>query len=203
VARRRPALLLTGVVLLVAAACLGLVGVARGVTEPPVTDSYSSETLPTPVDTTLGLRAGGYYVYENTGPERPGVDTWAPDRGERPVTLTRDDLVVTGPDGDEVRLQPPGDESFGVGDDVYQAVAFLRVGEDGVYRLRAATPDGGASAQVLVHDDGYAIVLGRDWYAMKPVLLGVLVSAVGVGLVAAGLTRRSAGPRAATPGGGA
>jgi hypothetical protein len=30
------------------------------------------------------------------------------------------------------------------------------------YRLRAATPDGGASTQVLVHDDGYSILLGRD-----------------------------------------
>jgi hypothetical protein len=37
---------------------------------------------------------------------------------------------------------------------------------------------------------------------MKPVILGVLVSAVGVGVLAAGLTRRSAGPPGGPAGGG-
>lgn len=188
-----------GVVLLLAATCLGLVGVARGVTEWPNTDPYFSETLSTPVDTTLGLRAGGHYVYENTGPRRPGDDERAPVRGERPVTLTRDSVVVTGPDGEEVRLDAPGEESIGVGDDVFLAIAFLRVHEDGAYRLRVAAPDG-ATAQVYVQDDGYAVLLGRDAYAMVPVVLGVLVAAVGIGVLAYGFRRRPPGPVRAAAG---
>jgi hypothetical protein len=190
-----------GVALLLGAAGLYAQAVQRGLNVEPDRDiSYGSEELQTPVDTTLGLRAGGYYVYENTGPERPRTDEFEPYRGVRDPTLTRDDVVVTGPDGDEVELEPGGGRTYGIGDDIYLAVAFLRVGvgEDGVYRLRVAAR--GPGTEVYVGDSGYSILFGRDTYAMKPVLLAIPVAGVGLGLVASAFTRRPREPVRAPPG---
>jgi hypothetical protein len=187
-ARRRPALIGIGLVMLLAATAFVLVGLGRGVMQAPNTAWYSSETLTTPIDTTLDLGRGGYQVFQNTGLD-----------GVRPVTLGVGDIDVLDPDGVALRLERSAARSMNQGEDVFTSVAFFRVQEDGVYRLRV-TPSDGGSAQVFVNDDGRSTFLGRDSYAMRPAVLGALLAAAGIGVLAAGFTKRVTRPVLAAPG---
>src|SRR5690349_18041124 len=167
--------MLAGGGILLVAALFGLIGLGRGVTEAPDTATFHSETFTTPVDTSLDLTQGGYDLFENTG--RDGI---------RPVTLDAGDVAVTGPDGAPVPLRDPAARTIDVGSEVYRAVGFLRVPADGRYRVSVTSSDGG-TVQVFVTDDGTTLLLGRDAYAMWPVVLGAFVAAVGLGVLASGV----------------
>jgi hypothetical protein len=177
--------MVAGLVVLVVGGLLVLAGV-RSEDEPDDPTPYSSNILTTPVDTTLGLRLGGFHILENTGPQGA------------PTTLTRDDIVLTGPAG-VVPLEDAGTRSIGAGDDQYRAVAFVRVRQPGIHRLRVTTPEAGPR-ELYVNDDGTGGSFARWLAAAFAVLLGVVVGGTGLVLLGFGLTRRRAVPARVDPG---
>jgi hypothetical protein len=182
---RRPGLLVAGLVVLLAGGALVLAGV-RSEDPPDDPTPYSSDYLTTPVDTTVGLRIGGFHILENTGPQGG------------PTTLTRDDIVLTGPDG-VVPLEDPGTRSIGSGSDEYRAVAFVRVHQPGIHRLRVTSPEGGPT-RLFLNDDGTGGSFSRWLAAAFAVLLGVVVGGTGLVLLGFGLTRRGTVPARVAPG---
>ena len=200
--RRGRGALIVGAVIMLAAVIVGatsatIVGMSVG---RPLYETLTNDARSTPVDEKLTLREGRYAVFQLTGSQTTrGPVTTATGNGA--ATLTAKEVKVTGPDGKAITTSVPTfSEQLTRATEVYENTVQFTVPEDGVYRVRVASPKAGtakgdtpASVQVVI-----APALGSGFKAVVPWLIAGLASVVafpvGVIVLIVGAVRRRKRP---------
>jgi hypothetical protein len=144
-----------------------------------------------PGTTELHLGSGEYIVFEHTGDR----DTYGPltiQRG-RGVTLSHDQLVVTGPDGQSVTVRnaPPNETIDRNGDRFTSALTF-DTPREGDYTLQFDTPEPG---QIMVQRS-FTAIFTRHVPWIISAAAGWLVALVGMTMLLVGVIRRGRAERA-------
>lgn len=148
-----------------------------------VSDALTSPVLSVPGTRTLRLERSEYAVYELNGSQTRRGDVTAVQRHS--ITITPDQVTVTGPDGTPLPLGGPGGGSQNItrGEQIFTAAVFFDVPAAGDYRV-AITPD--QAGQVIVAKTLGAAFAGKGRWAIgllasiPGILIGIVLLIVGV-----------------------
>lgn len=183
-----------GWVLVTFGLALGIVAailLARSV-GPALNAAFFKHSCATPCSQVLGLNAGRYLVFEQTGDSNSVGPVTTSHRG--PTTITQSDVVVTSADGRTLDVfASNGSETITRNGTIYTGAVSFRVPESGRYRVSVHAP--GATHVIVAPGIGQLFAKALPGVAVA--VVGLVAGTMGiVVLILAWTRRRSAAPAA-------
>lgn len=192
----RPVRRRVGLGVLVASGAVLVLGVAMlGLRTAPIFGTVVFATSHTvPMDGTLSLDEGSWVIFERTGTQRGGGPVTVTTNG--PVTLTADEVMVTGPTGRPVPTGGmTGNQTINRNGAIYTGAVHFRAATKGHYRIVIS----GRSGPVIISQDiGSVFSSAAPWFLLT--VMALLGGLGGVALMFFGQRPKSASLAVRQPG---